>query len=69
MDFYGMFLAALAWFQTNWSVIESLARNLAADLGALWALGLALAAVLKKFFPQSPKGATLQAKLIGVVKP
>jgi hypothetical protein len=52
----------IAWFTTNWTVIEGLARNLAADLATLWALGLALAQVLKKFWPV--KGDNLQSKLV-----
>ena len=51
------------WFVANWGAVESLARNFAADLAALWALGMALAQVLKRFKPES--GERLQSNLLG----
>lgn len=55
--------AAVAWFIANWGAIEGLARNFAADLATLWALGLALAQVLRPFFPGAAD--KLQSKLLG----
>lgn len=48
---FGAVLAAIAWFQEHWEEIEDVAQRLALDLAALWALGMALAQVLKPFFP------------------
>ena len=53
------------FFTDNWSAIEGLARNLAADLAVLWALGLALAQVLKKVFPKF--GVPLEQATLGVL--
>jgi len=63
-----MFGAVIAWFQANWSAIESLARNLAADLMTLWALALGLAQVLKLFQPFKGWGERLQSKAMGVLE-
>ena len=65
MDILGAISAAIQWFTANWPAIESLARNLAADLAALWALALALAQVLKTFFPVL--GENLQRKTLVVL--
>ena len=66
MDIIGAIMAAFAWFQQNWNVIEPLARRLAEDLAALWILGLALAKVLAPFFPKA--ASNLEAKVLGVFK-
>lgn len=68
MDFIGLVNALVTWFTANWSTIESLARNLAADIAAVWALALALSQVLKKFFPNLGWGQSLENKTIGVFK-
>ena len=65
MDFFGAIGAAGQWFTANWSTIEGLARSLAADLAAVWALGLALSVVLKPFFPGL--GTTLEQKTHNVL--
>ncbi len=55
--------AVATWLTANWPAIEGLARNIAADLAALWVLGLALANVIKPFFPKT--GDSIQSKLLG----
>lgn len=66
MDILGAINAAIAWFVANWTAIQDLAQQLAKDLAALWVLGLALAKVLKPFFPVF--GAKLEAKVFGILK-
>ena len=68
MDFMGLIKAVIEFFQANWNVIEPLARRLAEDLAALWVLGLALAEVIKKFFPASTVGTRMSNSLTGVFK-
>ena len=53
------------FFTDNWSAIEGLARNLAADLAVLWGLALTLAQVLKKVFPKL--GVPLEQATLGVL--
>jgi len=53
------------FFTDNWSAIEGLARNLVADLGVLWGLGLAFAQVLKKLKPEW--GRALEKSTLGVI--
>ncbi len=53
--------AVFDYFTANWGAVESLARNLAADLAVLWVLGVGLAKVLKPFFPGF--GGNLETKL------
>ena len=65
MDIFGAIGAGAQWFTANWSTIEGLARNLAADLAAVWALGLGLSVVLKPFFPNF--GLSLEKKTLGVL--
>lgn len=65
MDILGALGAAVNYIIANWSVVEGLARGLAADLAALWVLAVGLAAVLKPFFPKA--GAALQDKAFGVL--
>ena len=68
MDIGGLIAALSAWLQANWNVIEPLGQRLAADLVMLWVLLKAVAELIKKFLPQSTVGATLSAKLMGVLK-
>ena len=64
MDLIGLINAGFAWFVTNWPALEALARNIAADLTALWVLALAFSKVVKPYFPVF--GANLERKTLGV---
>lgn len=66
MDILGAISAAIMWFTANWTTIQDLAQQLAKDLAALWVLGLALAEVLKPFFPVF--GQKLESKVLGILK-
>ena len=63
MDIFGAINAAIAFFVANWVQIECLARNIAADAAAVYALALLLAKALKPFFPVL--GQSLEDKVIG----
>jgi hypothetical protein len=58
-------MALWIWLSQNWPAVESLGRNLAADLAALWVLLVALATVLKPYFERF---GVLQKRLLGIFK-
>lgn len=65
-DIIGAGQALIAFFVANFSQVEALAKRLAEDVAAVYALALALSAVLAPFFG---KAQTAKVKLLNAFNP